>query len=195
MTKKISPDIGAFYQHYPRVAVVVTASAGGRDNAMTVAWHMPVSKDPPLICIGTSTGHFTYRLIKESGEFAVNLLPDTLAELVAAVGGSKGAECDKFESYNLKREKSVKTSAPVLQEAYATFECKLVDEKLYGDHSLLVGEVVAVHVEEDALMEDGTLNLGKIRPVLYMGGEQYLNIAGCKTRVLKRDVYAKELKS
>ncbi|MFA5761900.1 MAG: flavin reductase family protein, partial [Dehalococcoidales bacterium] len=76
MAKKLINSVGSFYQHYPRIPLIVTASHQGRDNGMAVAWHMPMSKNPPLIAFVTGTSHFTYKLIKESGEFAVNLLPE-----------------------------------------------------------------------------------------------------------------------
>lgn len=194
MEKKVIDSVGSFYQHYPRIPLIVTASHEGRDNAMAVAWHMPMSKNPPLIAFVTGTAHFTYKLIKESSEFAVNLLPETHAELVAAIGGSKGEECDKFSTYGINKEKSVKTSAPVLADAYAAFECKVVEEKLYEGHSMVIGEVVATHIQEAYFYEDGTLNMEKINPVLYLGNEQYLNIKQANIYTLKREVYAKELK-
>ncbi|HAS04460.1 MAG TPA: hypothetical protein DCR71_01675 [Dehalococcoidia bacterium] len=194
MEKKVIDSVGSFYQHYPRIPLIVTASHEGRDNAMAVAWHMPMSKNPPLIAFVTGTAHFTYKLIKESCEFAVNLLPETHAELVAAIGGSKGEECDKFSTYGINKEKSVKTSTPVLADAYAAFECKVVEEKLYEGHSMVIGEVVATHIQEAYFYEDGTLNMEKINPVLYLGNEQYLNIKQANIYTLKREVYAKELK-
>ena len=194
MTKKVITEVGAFYQHYPRIAIVVGAGFGGKEDAMTIAWHMPMSKAPPMIAFVTSTEHYTYKLIKQSGEFAVNLLPDSMAELVAAIGGSKGADGDKFSAYNIKKEESVKTSAPIFEDAYAAFECKMIEEKVYDGHSMVIGEVVATHIQENVLRENDILNLEKVNPVLYMGSEQYQNVSGCKTRTLKRDVYAKELK-
>jgi flavin reductase (DIM6/NTAB) family NADH-FMN oxidoreductase RutF len=194
MSKKVITDnVGAFYQHYPRIALVVTAAAGGKENAMTVAWHMPMSKDPPLIAFVTGTSHFTYKLIKESGEFAVNLMSMTHAELVAAVGGSKGENCDKFSAYGIEKDESVKTCAPVLADAYASFECKVVEEKVYDGHSMIIGEVLATHLQ-DCFWEDGTLNMEKVVPVLYMGNEQYLSIVKTNIRTIRRDVYAEELK-
>ena len=74
---KVLENVGLFYQHYPH-RLVVTAASGGKENAMTVAWHMPMSKYPPLISFVTGTSHFTYKLIKESREFAINLMPDTM---------------------------------------------------------------------------------------------------------------------
>ncbi len=194
MAKKVIDNVGAFYQHYPRIALVITAAAGGKENAMTIAWHMPMSKDPPLIAFVTGTSHFTYKLIKESGEFAVNLMPDTHSEIVAAIGGSKGETCDKFSTYGIVKEKSVKTGAPVLADAYAAFECKVVEEKVYDGHSMVIGEVVATHIQEGAFHEDGTVHLEKVHPVLYMGSERYLVMQQADTSVLKREVYAEELK-
>ncbi|MDD4923661.1 MAG: flavin reductase family protein [Dehalococcoidales bacterium] len=194
MAKKVVDNVGSFYQHYPRIALIVTASYGGKENAMTIAWHMPMSKDPPLIAFVTGTSHFTYKLIKQSGEFAINLLPETHAEIVAAIGGSKGETCDKFATYGIAREKSLKTSAPILADAYAAFECKVVEEKIYDGHSMITGEVVATHIQEGCIWDDGTVNMEKVIPVLYMGSEQYLNIEQANVRTLKRDIYARELK-
>jgi flavin reductase (DIM6/NTAB) family NADH-FMN oxidoreductase RutF len=195
MSKKIiTENVGSFYQHYPRMAIAVSAAFSGKENAMTVAWHMPMSKDPPLIAFVTGTGHYTYKLIKQSGEFAINILPESHAELVAAIGGSKGENCDKFATYGIQKDKPVKTSAPVLADAYAAFECRVVEEKVYDGHSMITGEVLATHLKEGAFWEDGTLNLEKTLPVLYMGCEQYLNIQQANVRTLKRDVYAEELK-
>jgi flavin reductase (DIM6/NTAB) family NADH-FMN oxidoreductase RutF len=194
MAKKVVDNVGTFYQHYPRIALVVTAASGGKENAMTIAWHMPMSKDPPLFAFVTGTSHYTYKLIKESGEFAVNLMPETHAEIVAAIGGSKGEECDKFSTYGIAKDKSVKTSAPILADAYAAFECKVVEEKVYDGHSMIIGEVVATHIQEGCLWDDGTVNLEKVFPVLYMGSEQYISVEKANVHTLRRDVYAKELK-
>jgi flavin reductase (DIM6/NTAB) family NADH-FMN oxidoreductase RutF len=194
MGKVTSENIGAFYQHYPRVAVVVTAHAGGRDNAMTIAWHTSISKKPPLYGVVVSEGHFTYKLITESKEFGVNFLPDTRAELVAAIGGSKGSELDKFKAFAINKDNPVKTAVPILMDAYAAFECRLVDDRSYGDHRLLIGEIIAVHYLEEAFNADGTLNQEKVSPVLYMGSEQYLGVAGCKVRTLNRELCVERLK-
>jgi flavin reductase (DIM6/NTAB) family NADH-FMN oxidoreductase RutF len=194
MAKKVVDNVGSFYQHYPRIALVVTAASGGKENAMTVAWHMPMSKDPPLFAFVTGTSHFTYKLIKESGEFGINLMLDSHAEIVAAIGGSKGEECDKFATYGIEKDKPVKTSAPILAAAYAAFECKVVEEKVYDGHSMIIGEVLATHIQEGCLWDDGTVNMEKVIPVLYMGGEQYLSLEKANVRTLKRDIYAKELK-
>ncbi len=191
MAKTISEDIGAFSHHYPRVAAIVTAQAKGKENAMAVAWHMPISFSPPLYGISLSPKRFTYQLIVDSKEFGVNFLPFEQAELVASVGGSKGQEVDKFHRFDIAKDKPVKTAVPILKDAYAAYECKLVDDKGYGDHRLLVGEIVAVHLLKEAFAPEGTLDLAEVSPVLYLGNERYLTASRESIRYLDREVYGK----
>ena len=191
MAKVISQDVGAFYHHYPNVAIIVTAHAKGRDNAMAVAWHMSISFNPPLYGIAISPKRFTYQLIVDSKEFGVNFLPLDAAELVASVGGSKGQEVDKFHRFNIAKDKSVRTAVPILKTAYAAYECKLVDDRSYGDHRLLVGEIVAVHWLKEAFAPEEILDLDKIHPILYLGKELYATISKDTARTLDRKVYGK----
>ncbi len=190
MDKVITEDIGALSQHYPRVAAVVTAQANGRDNAMAVAWHTFISVSPPLYGISISPKRFTYQLIADSKEFGVNFLPFAEAKLVASVGGSKGYEIDKFNRFNIARDKPVKTAVPILKAAYAAYECKLVDDKGYGDHRWLVGEIVAVHLLREAFTPEETLDLDKVSPLLYLGHELYATTSK-DIRYLDREVYGK----
>ena len=195
MDKVTSEGVGAFYHHCPGIAAVVTAHAGGRDNAMAAAWHMPISSKPPLYGVAVSPKRFTYQLILDSKEFGINFLPAEEAELVASVGGSKGKEMDKFQAFKIKKDNPVKTAVPILKSAYAAYECQLVDDRLYGDHRLLVGEVVAVHYLEEAFIEDETLDLARVSPVLYLGNEHYLDISEYAVRTLDREFCASCLKA
>ncbi|GAI55696.1 unnamed protein product, partial [marine sediment metagenome] len=167
MAKVITEDIGAYYHHYPRVAAIVTAQAKGRQNAMAVAWHTSLSFSPPLYAISLSPKRFTYQLIVASEEFGVNFLPFSQAGLVASVGGSKGEEIDKFRQFDIAQDKPVKTQVPILKDAYAAYECQLIDNKGYGDHRLLVGEIVAVHSLREAFAPEETLDLAEVSPVFY----------------------------
>jgi len=189
MAKTNSTDIGKYFHHYPRTAVVVTSSAEGRNNAMAAAWHMPVSFNPPLFAVAVSPKRFTYQQVIKSKEFAVNFMAAADEAMVAAVGGSKGLEIDKFSVFGIATEKSIKTSAPVLEAAYAAYECKLVDDFPCGDHQLLVGEIVAVHTSDEAFDENGMLDLTKVTPSLYMGAEKYVSNLKCSLRTMDRTVY------
>ena len=191
MAKVISEDIGAYYYHFPAVATIVTAQAKGRENAMAVAWHTSISFNPPLYGISLSPKRFTYQLIIDSKEFGVNFLPFEQAGLVASVGGSKGEEIDKFHKFDIAKDRPVKTAVPILKAAYAAYECKLVDDKGYGDHRLLVGEIVAVHLLKEAFAPEETLDLAKVSPILYLGSERYLTASRETIKYLDRKVYGK----
>jgi flavin reductase (DIM6/NTAB) family NADH-FMN oxidoreductase RutF len=191
MTKVINEGIGAYYHHYPRVATIVTAHSQGRENAMALAWHTPISSSPPLYGISLSAKRFTYKLIAESKEFGVNFLPFDEAELVAAVGGSKGEEVDKFRQFNIAKEKPVKTGVPILGAAYAAYECRVVDDRLYGDHRLVVGEIVAIHLLKEAFGAEETLDISKASPTLYIGSERYVTASCEAIKHLDREVYGK----
>jgi len=188
MPKTVAGDIGKFGQHYPKVAVIVTASARGRDDAMTAAWHSSISLKPPLYGIAIASKRFTYQLITESREFGINFIPFEKASLAAAIGGTHGQQMDKFERFNIKKEKPLKTTAPILKDAYTAYECKLVNSTPYGDHIWIVGEIVAVHFLEEAFTPAEVLDLDKIKPLLYLGSDFYTSTDKSSVRLIKRGI-------
>lgn len=191
MLKAVGEDIGVFYQHYPRVAAIVTVNCAGRKNAMAVAWHSPVSFKPPLYGISISPKRYTYNLIKESNEFAVNFMPQSKVETVAAVGGSSGSLTDKFTEFNIAEDSAVRTDSAILRDAYAAYECKVVDNRLFGDHAWITGEVVAVHVAGDLFKENGIIDLNLLQPALYLGADTYCAADVSTQLVLDRNKFGK----
>lgn len=191
MAKKVTENIGEFYQHYPKVATILTVRAGDRKNAMAVAWHSSISFKPPLYGVSIAPKRYTYQLLLESREFAINFLPFERADLIASVGGSGGKEVDKFRKFDMTEEKPLKTSAPILKDAYAVYECRMVDSREYGDHVWVVGEIVAVHVAVDVLTPKGILDLGKVSPALYLGAELYATVDAASVKFLDRELYAR----
>ena len=188
MPKIVTEDIGKFSQHYPKVAVIVTASARGRDDAMTAAWHSSISLKPPLYGIAIASKRFTYQLITESQEFGINFIPSEKASFAAAIGGTSGKKMDKFERFDIKKERPLKTTAPILKDAYAAYECKLVDSKPYGDHLWIVGEIVAVHFLEEAFTPAQVLDLDNIKPLLYLGSDFYASTDKNSVNFVKRGI-------
>jgi flavin reductase (DIM6/NTAB) family NADH-FMN oxidoreductase RutF len=189
MVKVSTESLGRFSYHYPRLVIILTAHSQGRDNAMTVAWHAPLSFRPPLYGVAITPGRFTYQLIMESGEFGVNFVPYETAELIASVGGSRGKEVNKFERFHIARERGVKTAVPLLEDAYACYECKLVEHKPFGDHELVVGEIVVVHFAEEAFTQEGVLDIARVNPALYLGAELYVTTLKDSGKRLDRQVY------
>jgi len=186
MPKIVTEAIGKFSQHYPKIAVIVTASAQGRNDAMTAAWHSSISLKPPLYGIAIASKRFTYQLIIESREFGTNFIPSEKASLAAAIGGTSGKKMDKFERFNIQKEKPLKTTVPILKDAYAAYECKLVDSKPYGDHIWIVGEIVAVHFLEKAFTLAEVLDLDNIKPLLYLGSDFYATTDKNSVSFIKR---------
>lgn len=158
---------------------------------MAVAWHAPISLKPPLYGVSISPKRFTYQLIVDSKEFGINFLPFKAAELVASVGGSKGSEVDKFQRFNIAKNKPVRTAVPILEAAYAAYECQLVDDRSYGDHRWLVGEIVAVHWLEEVFTPDEVIDLDKVSSILYLGNELYVTTSKDTIKSLDRKVYGK----
>jgi flavin reductase (DIM6/NTAB) family NADH-FMN oxidoreductase RutF len=186
--KIATEDIGKFSHHYPKVAAIVTASAGGRDDAMTAAWHSSISLKPPLYGVAITSKRFTYQLIMESREFGINFIPSEKASLAAAIGGTTGKKMDKFERFSIKKERPLKTTVPILEDAYAAYECKLTDSKPYGDHFWVVGEIVAVHFLAEAFTPAQVLDLDNIKPLLYIGADFYASTDRNSVEFVKRGI-------
>src|SRR4030042_864333 len=189
MAKISIEGAGRFSYQYPRLVFIVTSHARGKDNAMTVAWHSPISVKPPLYGIAISPRRSTYELILEGKEFAVNFLPFEKTELMASVGGSRGEEIDKFERFHIAKEKALKTAVPLLKDAYAIYECKLIDHQVYGDHVGMVGEIVITHILEEAFTSEGLLDMARFNPALYLSGEFYLTPAKNTLKHLDPPIY------
>ncbi len=188
MTRITTDNVGKFGHHYPRTTVIVTASSLGKDNAMTAAWHSSISVNPPLYGVSISPKRFTYQLISESKEFGINFIPFETAFLATQAGGISGQAIDKFEKLNIKKVKPLKTGVPILVDAYAAYECKLVDSKPYGDHVWMVGEIVAVHYLEEAFTPESVLDLARVKPLLYLGSELYTSADKGSVRFIKRGI-------
>ena len=191
MAKVSMEGAGQFSYQYPRLVVIVTSQARGKENAMTVAWHSPISIRPPLYGIAVTPQRSSYELILEGKEFGVNFLPFEKAELIASVGGSRGKEIDKFERFHIPKEKALKTAVPLLKDAYLAYECRLIDHKAYGDHEWLVGEIVATHILEEAFTSQGVLDVARFNPALYLSGEFYITTRKETLQHLDRRVYGR----
>ncbi|MBI5166319.1 MAG: flavin reductase family protein [candidate division NC10 bacterium] len=180
-----------FYHFYPTIVTVVTVHSGGRDNAMPAAWNSALSFDPPLYGVAISPKRHTYQMILDAKEFALNFLPYEAAEAMAQTGGCSGREVDKFQRFQLAKESPLKIKSPILKDAYASYECRLVDHHTYGDHEWFVGEVVAVHYLKDGFDEKGIIRLDRLNPALYMGSDLYITAARESKRHLDREVYGR----
>jgi flavin reductase (DIM6/NTAB) family NADH-FMN oxidoreductase RutF len=154
-------------------AIIVTAVCKGRRNAMAAAWHCSVSMSPPLYGVALAPKRFTCEAIAETGGFAVNFVPLEQARLVAQVGGVSGRDADKFERFGIASAPGAVIAAPILESAFAAYECRMHTHPVVGDHEFYVGEVVRVHVEEKVDEGGKGIRLDRARMALYLGKDRY----------------------
>ena len=123
----------------PTGVYIVTVRAGDKINGMTAAWVTQVSFKPKLIAVAIAGQRFTHGLIKESGIFCLNALPEGGNSLGKHFGFKSGRKVDKMK--NIEFTSSLK-GAPILKSAYAYVECETVQTVETGDHTLFVGKVL-----------------------------------------------------
>ena len=125
---------------------VATAHAGGKYAAGTVTWLSQCSFEPPLVMAGIRRDSALYRIIKTSHAFAMHIVGKSQKKLATTFFKAAEVEGDKLSGYHFE---AGKTGAPVLTDAVAWFECRVVDEVKRGDHTVLVAEVVAAGVRRE----------------------------------------------
>jgi flavin reductase (DIM6/NTAB) family NADH-FMN oxidoreductase RutF len=177
MPKKEQSNVDPFCFHYPAGATIVTSHSQGKDNAMAVAWHTAISREPPYYCVSISPARFTHGLIVESGEFVVNFMPYEKGVLLASTAGCSGRDQDKFSLFGIAARPGSHVKAPVLDDAFAAYECRVTERHPIGDHDLFVGEILAVHWDESVFGDDGKFDLDKGRPFVYLGQDRYATAA------------------
>ena len=162
---------------HPRPAVIVTClDKEGHVNAIAISWITPVSKKPPMVAICVAKTRYSHQLIREAGEFVVNVPSAELAGAVHYCGTVSGRDVkDKplRTGLTLKPARVVKT--PIIDECVAHLECVLKQVVDGGwSHDIFVGEVVAAYARPDAFRgETGLWNLEVARPLLHAGGNVY----------------------
>ena len=132
-----------YHLGYPKMLVLVTSKDKEKDNIITLAWHTPLSHKPPLYGISITPNRFSHNLIRRSKEFAINFIDNSIRGEALYCGTHTGKIINKFEETGLHRKRAKVIKAPLIREAVAWIECKLVDEKKIGDHTLFIGKVVS----------------------------------------------------
>ena len=163
----VQPRRSLYLLHPYNACLVTSGSRSKGENVMAVAWIIPVSVDPPLIAMSIRTERFSYRIILESKEFAVNIPTFEMAQKVLFCGRRSGKERDKFEDASLTPQRAQKINAPIIEECIAHLECKVEKTLRTGDHELVVGEIIAAYAEKDCF--DEVYNLTRFHPCLHIG--------------------------
>ena len=157
----------------PLPPVLVSCGTLEKPNILTIAWTGIINTHPPKTYISIRPERFSYPLIKESGEFVINLPTKPLVRAVDFCGVRSGKDTDKFEKCSLHAEPATKISCPMIAESPLSLECKVTNEIPLGTHNMLLADIVAVNADESLLDKSGKLDMGRAQLIAFAHGAYY----------------------
>lgn len=159
---------------YPLPAVMVTCrDKDGNDNIITVAWTGTICTNPAMAYISVRPERHSYNMIKETGEFVINLTTKELTFATDYCGVKSGRDVDKFKECKLTKENAVHVNVPMIKESPVNIECKVERIDELGSHHMFMARVLAVHADEKYMDELGKFDLAKSQLIVYSHGEYY----------------------
>lgn len=158
---------------YPLPAVMVSAGdAKGNTNILTIAWTGTVCTNPAMVYISVRPERYSYPMIRETGEFVINLTTEKMAWATDYCGVKSGREVDKWEKTGLHKEAAEKLRyAPLIGESPVNIECRVTEVQELGSHHMFLAMVEAVHADEGYLNAENQLELNKAGLLMYSHGE------------------------
>ncbi|MDY3919281.1 MAG: flavin reductase family protein [Candidatus Limivivens sp.] len=157
---------------YPLPAVMVSCQRPGeKPNIITVAWTGTVCTNPPMAYISVRPERYSYGIIRETGEFVINLTTEELARAADYCGVRSGRDTDKFREMHLTPVPASEISAPMIQESPVNLECTVEKVEELGSHHMFLARIRAVHVDERFLDEKGKFELNRTGLLAYSHGE------------------------
>jgi flavin reductase (DIM6/NTAB) family NADH-FMN oxidoreductase RutF len=136
-------------------------------NIITIAWAGVVNSNPPMVGVSMRKETHSYGLLKSHGEFTVNIPHEGMLREVDVCGVVSGSEVDKFSYAHLTKLPSEKVKAPIIDEAIINLECSVRQVLELGSHTLFIGEVVHVRVDDKVLDDEGRVSIEKLTPFVY----------------------------
>ncbi len=147
----------------PAAKVLVSCRGlDGEDNALAVAYCGNCSYDPPMVMVGIVPSRYSYRLIKESGCFAVNLVDERNKAAFDYLGSHSKRDEDKLSKAAIRLENAKCINASILPDCPVNIECTVVDSIVTGSHEMFIGKVEHVHADSDLLDPDGQIDFSRI---------------------------------
>ncbi len=158
----------------PVPAVMVSvADKAGNANIITVAWAGTVCTNPPMVSISVRPERFSYDMLEETKEFVINLTTEALVKACDYCGVTSGRDVDKFEKMNLTKLPMEHVKAPGIAESPVNIECKVVEKRPLGSHTMFLAEVVGVTVDDAYMDENNKFHINNTGLVMYSHGEYF----------------------
>ena len=158
---------------YPIPAVMVSCGTMEESNIITVAWTGILNTNPAMCYISVRPERYSHDIIKENGEFAINLTTRQLAYATDWCGVKSGRDVDKFKEMKLTKERANIIKAPLIKECPVSVECKVKEIVPLGSHDMFVAEIVAIDADEKYIDEKGAFDIGKCDLIAYANGGYY----------------------
>ena len=156
---------------YPLPVVMVSCGREGeKPNIITVAWAGTICSDPAMVSISVRKERFSHKIIKDTGEFVINLVNKRLIRATDFCGVASGRDVDKFEETRLTPLPSRYIKAPGIEESPLNLECRVVEVKALGSHDMFIANVVGVTIDNQYMDEKGKFNLNSSGLVSYSHG-------------------------
>lgn len=158
---------------YPLPAVMVSCGTMEKSNIMTVAWTGILNTNPAMCYISVRPERYSYNLIKEQGEFVINLTKEKLAYATDWCGVRTGGKVDKFKEMHLTKEKAEFVKCPVIKESPVAIECRVKEIRELGSHHMFIAEVLSIDADEQYIDEKGAFDISKCNLIAYSNGHYY----------------------
>ena len=158
---------------YPLPPVMVSCGTLEHPNIMTAAWTGIVNSEPPMTYVSIRPSRHSHGIIKESGEFVINLTTEQLVAATDFCGVKSGKDVNKFKEMKLTAAKCSIVSAPQIVESPVSLECKVKSVTTLGSHDMFLAEIVAVNVDDKYIDAAGKLCLENCNLVAYAHNAYY----------------------
>jgi len=158
---------------YPIPAVMVSCGTMEKSNIITVAWTGVLNTDPAMVYISVRPSRYSYEIIKNQGEFVINLTTKDLAKATDWCGCRSGKDYDKFKEMNLTKEKANFVKCPMIKESPVSVECKVKEIRELGTHHMFVAEVLSIDSDDKYIDEKGAFDISKCGLISYANGGYY----------------------
>lgn len=158
---------------YPIPAVMVSCGTMEKSNIITVAWTGILNTNPAMVYISVRPTRYSYKLIKEQGEFIINLTTKELARATDWCGVKTGAKVDKFKEMNLHKENANFVRCPIIKESPVSIECRVKEIRELGSHDMFIAEVLSIDADEKYIDDNGAFDISKCDLIAYANGGYY----------------------
>lgn len=158
---------------YPIPAVMVSCGTMEKSNIITVAWTGIINTNPAMVYISVRPTRYSYNLIKEQGEFVINLTNKDLVYATDWCGVKSGANVDKVAEMKLTKEKAQFVKCPMIKESPVSVECKVKEIKELGSHHMIIADVLAINADDKYIDEKGAFDISKCDLIAYANGGYY----------------------